>query len=148
MRMVEGAVTQPGSLRSLRLLVLIFAVGCLLFSGVYSYLAPYGWWSNYIFGRPAWGEHDPACFYVEAAHQLAWGEAPLFLGHPGSTLVLLLLGVQRTYYALGPSDGLSFTQFTARNLPTVFLLSKLLMTRLHLVSFVALFAYAKKLMRD
>jgi len=127
---------------------LLLAVGYLTFSGVYSYLAPCGAWFNEIFGQPAWAENDPGGYYVASAHELAWGEAPLFVGHPGATLVPLLLGVQSMLYAIEAPAGTSFTRFTAQNLPQVFLLSKLLMTILHLVSFAALYALSKELLRD
>lgn len=137
--------TSQASRSKARWVWLIPAAGLLLFSGIYSYLAPFGGWENRIFEVPVWKETDPSGPYIAAAHEFAWGETPSFLGHPGSTLLLLLEGVQYAYYALGDSAGFSFTQFTARNLPTVVLLSKLLMTVLHLVSFFAVFVFAKQL---
>ena len=126
----------------------LLAAGYLLFSGIYSDRAPCGLWMNQIFGEPVWAEDDPGGFYVGAAHQLAWGETPLFVGHPGSTLLPLLLGVQSGLYAVAGAEGTSFTRFTAQHLPSVFLLSKLLMTALHLVSFVAVYKLARKMLDD
>jgi hypothetical protein len=127
---------------------LLLAVGYLVFSGVYSQRAPCGDWLNKIFGQTAWTENDPGTYYVASAHQLRLGEAPLFIGHPGATLTPLLLGVQSLLYLLEAPEGTSFTSFTAQNLPQVFLVSKLLMTVLHLVSFAALYALSKELLRD
>lgn len=56
--------------------------------------------------------------------------------------------MQSLLYALEAPEGTSFTRFTAQNLPQVFLISKLLMTVLHLVSFAALYALSKELLRD
>ena len=123
----------------------LFALALLVFSGVYSYLAPFGIWVNQIFGQPAWYELDPGSFYVTTAHQLRWGEAPLWVGHPGAPLMLLLLGIQKAYYAVASPEGLSFGGFTARHLPTVYWLSKLAITMAHLASFRALFCFARQL---
>jgi hypothetical protein len=124
----------------------LLAVACLAFSAHYSRLAPCGAWANAIFGEQAWGEADPGGFYFASAHELAWGEAPLFVGHPGATLTPLLHAVQRGLH-LG-AGGASFTRFTAQHLPEAFLLSKLLMTLLHLLSFAALHALAREVLRD
>jgi hypothetical protein len=51
----------------------MLAAAFLLFSGINSYLAPFGIWRNRIFGLPAWAEQDPGAAYVDAAHQLTWG---------------------------------------------------------------------------
>ena len=126
----------------------VLALALLLFAGSYSYLAPVGTWKNRIFDQGTWFEHDPAGAYVDAAHQLSWGESPLFAGHPGTTLLVLLKLVQYAYYTAAAEPGYSFTQFTARNLPTVFLLSKLMMTVLHLLSFFLVFAVARALLRS
>ncbi len=126
----------------------LLAVAFLLFSGVYSQRAPCGYWMNTIFGHDAWLENDPGAYYLASAHELEWRQTPLYVGHPGATLTPLLLGVQSMLYALEAPAGTSFTRFTAQNLPQVFLLSKLLMTILHLVSFAALYALSKELLRD
>ncbi|MFQ5418342.1 MAG: hypothetical protein ACE5FL_15055, partial [Myxococcota bacterium] len=65
-----------------------------------------------------------------------------------TVLVLLLAGLQHGYYALAGSHGYTFTEFTARHLPMVFLLSKLLMTILHLISFYVLYEFSKRLLRS
>ncbi|TFG98239.1 MAG: hypothetical protein E4H11_00730, partial [Myxococcales bacterium] len=124
------------------------ALGCMLFSWHYSRLAPCGAWANQISGEQVWGEDDPGSFYLASAHELAWREPPLFVGHPGATLVPLLRLVQSALYQLGADGDLSFTRFTAQQLPRVFLASKLLMTGLHLLSFVALYHVARRLLGD
>lgn len=124
------------------------SLAMLVVAGIYSYLAPFGVWPNRIFGMISWYEYDPGSAYVDAAHELNWGEAPLFVGHPGTTLLVLLSAMQHGYYALASEGGYSFTEFIARNLQTVFLLSKLLMTVLHFVSFWMVFAAARTLLRN
>src|SRR5262245_45980855 len=127
---------------------LALAAALFAFSALMSAGAPLGSWPNRIFGEPAWYELDPGSFYVTAAHELTFGTPALFLGHPGTPLLLLLEGVQQGLYALAAEPGLSYTAFTARNLPGVIVASKLLVTVLHLVSFAFLFAFARKLLRD
>ena len=146
--MESSEPADPVFRRAVRILWPVLALIVLVFSGIYSHLAPVGDWNNQIFGLPAWGEADPGGPYVDAAHQLKWGEFPLFLGHPGSTLILVLNGVQGAYYTVSADAGLSFTEFTARNIATVFFLSKLAMTFLHLVSFQLLFLFARELLRS
>ncbi len=138
---------------SFRRVIVIFAVamamGYLIFSGVFSRAAPLGGWQNQIFGQTAWSEWDPGGSYVDAAHQLTWGERPLFVGHPGTVLVLLLSSLQHVYFTVvGLDTGFSFTEFTARNLPTVFLLSKLMMTVLHLVACFVVYRLARRVLQD
>lgn len=127
---------------------LALAVAYLLFSGFYSLRAPCGHWVNAILGHDAWLENDPGAYYVASAHELTPGRAPLYDGHPGAALTPLLRGVQSLLYALAAPEDTSFTRFTAQHLPLVFLVSKLLMTVLHLVSFVAVYALSKALLRD
>lgn len=126
----------------------LLAIACLLFSAHYSRLAPCGAWTNSIFGEAAWSETDPGGFYFATAHELAWGEAPLFVGHPGATLLPLLRGVQSALYHTTSEGEVSFTRFTVQHLPEAFLASKLMMTALHLLSFAALYAVSKQLLRD
>ena len=139
----------PSFRRTIGIAAILIAATYLTFSGVYSQSAPLGDWKNQIFGQSAWSEWDPGGPYVDAAHQLTWGQGQLFEGHPGTVLILLLSGLQHVYYAVaGSGTGFDFTEFTARNLPTVFVLSKLMMTLLHLVACFVTFLLAKRLLRD
>ncbi len=139
----------PSFRRTIAIAAILIAVTYLTFSGVYSQSAPMGDWKNQIFGQSAWSEWDPGGPYVDAAHQLAWGQGQLFEGHPGTVLILLLSGLQHMYYTVaGSGTGFDFTEFTARNLPTVFVLSKLMMTLLHLVACFVTFLLAKRVLRD
>lgn len=126
----------------------LLAIAALAFSAHFSQRAPCGSWANAIFAEQAWGEADPGSFYFAAAHELAWGESPLFVGHPGAPLLPLLYGVQSALYLVLGDDDSSFTRFIAQHLPTAFLASKLLMTVLHLLSFVAVHGLARQLLRD
>lgn len=139
----------PSFGRAIGFVAILLATTYLIFSGIYSQSAPMGNWKNQIFGQPTWSEWDPGGAYVDAAHQLAWGEGQLFEGHPGTVLILLLSGLQRGYYTIaGSGTGFSFTEFTARNLPMVFVLSKLMMTILHLVACFVTFLLAKRVLLD
>jgi hypothetical protein len=139
----------PSFRRTIAIAAILIAVTYLTFSGVYSQSAPMGDWKNQIFGQSAWSEWDPGGPYVDAAHQLAWGQGQLFEGHPGTVLILLLSGLQHVYYTVaGFGTGFGFTEFTARNLPTVFVLSKLMLTLLHLVACFVTFLLAKRVLRD
>ena len=133
---------------AVRLSWTLLVVGFLFLSGLYSARGPLGVWKNTIFGSPAWNEADPGSWYVMAAHELTPNEQPLFVGHPGSTLLIILAGIQHGVYAISSPDGLSYTQFTARSLPKVFLASKLTMTLLHLASFWAMFHFSRRILRD
>jgi hypothetical protein len=142
-------VAAPSFFRAIRLIAVLLAAGCIAFSLVFSQLAPLGVWPNLIFGTPKALEFDPGGFYLDAAHQLVWGGTPLFEGHPGTPLLLLLSGVQHVYYFLaGGSSGLSFTEFIARNLPTVFVLSKGMMTLLHLAAAFVTYHLARRILWD
>jgi hypothetical protein len=126
----------------------LLCVALLGFSAVYSHLAPFGMWVNRIFGEPAWYEFDPASFYMSAAHEFHFGESARFVGHPGTPLFVLLAAVQHLLYAMHGGAQLSFTEYALRHLPSVYLASKLLVTLLQLLSFWALFAFARQLLRD
>jgi len=139
----------PSFRRTIGIVAILIAVTYLTFSSVYSQSAPMGNWENQIFGQSAWSEWDPGGPYVDAAHQLAWGQGQLFEGHPGTVLIILLSGLQHAYYtAAGSGTGFAFTEFTARNLPTVFVLSKLMLTLLHLIACFVTFLLAKRVLLD
>jgi hypothetical protein len=139
----------PSFRRAIGIVATLLGVTYLIFSGVYGQSAPLGDWKKQIFGQSAWSEWDPGGPYVDAAHQVAWGEGQLFEGHPGTVLILLLSGLQHVYYAVaGSGTGFSFTEFTARNLPMVFVLSKLMLTILHLAACFVTFLLAKRVLRD
>ena len=118
----------------------------------YSFLAtlyaPAGGWTNEVFGAPMWLEHDPGGPYITSANGLFQGEnGPHYPGHPGLPLQLLLRGIQQAQYAVGAGDsGLTFTEFVARTLPSTYLYSKLLITVLHLLSFVAVYRFSLQLL--
>ncbi len=147
--MARTEEADPSFRRAVGVAAVLLVTTYLIFSGVFSHLAPMGDWKNEIFGHPVWSEWDPGGPYVDAAHQLTWGQGQLFEGHPGLGLMLPLSGLQHAYYALAGSDsGYTFTEYTARNLPAVFVLSKLLMTTLHLVACFVTFLLARRVLRD
>ncbi|MFQ5417329.1 MAG: hypothetical protein ACE5FL_09815 [Myxococcota bacterium] len=146
---MQGADDSQESFRRVaRLIGSLLALVVFAVAGLFSARSPVGPWPNRIFGQDAWFETDPSASYVDAAHQLAWGEVSTFVGHPGTPLLLLLSGLQHATYALVGPPEYSFTEFTARHLAAVFTLSKLMMTALHLVSFCAVFAFSRRLLRD
>jgi hypothetical protein len=138
----------PSFRKAVRILAPLLAAACLIFSLHFTLLAPFGFWKNEMFGQTLWRETDPSGVYIDAAHRLVWGEAPLWVLHPGTTMTLMLAGIQHAYYALASDPGFTFTEFIARNLPTVFVLSKLMMTLVHLASFFLIFVFANRLLRD
>jgi len=116
--------------------------------GWLSHLAPCGFWVNQAFGHPMWLENDPGGFYVVNAHELFRARTPFYWpGHPGLPLDLLLWTVQAALYGLsgGAGTGLTFTQFTARQISVVFTASKILITAVHLTSFLLLHRLARRL---
>src|SRR5262245_1634616 len=127
---------------------LVLAALLLAFSAVMTARAPFGAWWNRIFGDPVGYEFDPGGFYVAAAHDLALARPALYVGDPGTPLLVSLHGVQRGLHALIGGEGLGFTPFAVRNLPAVFVASKLLSTVLRLVRVALLFAFARRLLRD
>ena len=147
MQPIERA--EPSFRRTMLIAAFCLALLYLVFSAVFSQLAPLGGWNNEIFGQAAWSEWDPGGAYVDSAHQLVWGDGQLFEGHPGTLLVLLLSALQHAYYALvGSGSGFSYTEFIARNLPSVFVLSKLMMTVLHLISCLVVYLLARRVTRN
>ena len=121
----------------------IYVVG----SALTSYGAPCGRWVNRIFHFPMWLETDPGGWYMASAHELLTSPAPLYAGHPGIPLQLLLYGVQRIGFWAWGHDGMSFTEITARHIHHVFFASKVLVSLLHALSFYALFRFSRVLLR-
>lgn len=125
------------------------AATLLLFSGFYSHAAPNGHWRNIVFGSDMWFESDPGGDYVASAHELLGSNrGPLYPGHPGTPLQLLLAGVQHGYHLAAADGSETYTRFTARNLPRVFFFSKLLITLLHLLSFYLVYRLARLLLQS
>ena len=118
----------------------------LLYSAIFSTGAPGGRWENRTFGSPLWSEEDPGGFYLPSAHQIFdFENRPLFPGHPGASLHLVLHGVQKLHFALASPEGLTFTEFTARFLRDAWIAAKLAMTLLHLLSFFLIYRLARRL---
>lgn len=129
--------------------LLALCAAYLLFGAGMSALAPCGSWDNVVFGAKLWNEGDPGGYYVPSAHELYSSRGVLlYPGHPGLTLQILLHAIQAVYFALLAPSGAGFTAFIAANLATVFLLSKIAMTIVHLASFWLLLAFARRLLRD
>ena len=143
---MDASEEQSGERAGLRFW-LVLALVLLAFSTFYSSAAPCGRWKNHVLGVPLWMENDPSGSYIASAHELYTSEGgPLFPGHPGTTLQLMLLGLQRTYDAVANHQALTFTEFTARNIAQVTVLSKLLATVLHLVSFYLVYHFARHIL--
>ncbi|MCP4200401.1 MAG: hypothetical protein GY769_00515 [bacterium] len=118
----------------------------LVTAGAFSALAPIGHWRNRMFGFFLWWDNDPGGSYLSSAHELFASEgSPLFPGHPGLTLQMLLYGVEQVFFLMKAGRGEELTAFVARNLHQFGLLARTLMTLLHLVSFYALFRFSRRL---
>ena len=127
---------------------LVLAGTYLAYSFLASLYAPAGGWTNEVFGAPMWYENDPGGAYITSAHSLYEDDTgPLYPGHPGLPLHLLLRGIQEAQYAVaGDNSGLTFTEFVARKLPSTYVASKLLATVLHLLSFVVVYRFSLRLL--
>ncbi len=118
-----------------------------IFSAVMSALAPCGSWDNVVFGAKLWNEGDPGGYYIPSAHELYSSHGRLlYPGHPGLPLQILLHAIQAGNFALFAPPGAGFSAFTAVHLARVFLLSKLAMTVVHLISFGLFLAFARRLL--
>lgn len=121
----------------------------LVWGGLSSGLAPYGWWTNRVFGSALWLEADPGYWYMTGSHEalLRPRDNAAFAGHPGVPLRVILHAVQRASYWVGSygSGVVDYSAFTARRLSSVFAVAKVTMTLLQLVSFYLLFRFCKRL---
>jgi 4-amino-4-deoxy-L-arabinose transferase-like glycosyltransferase len=72
----------------------------------------------------------------------------VFPGHPGLPMQIGLSLVQYALYVVGggAESGLSFTEFVARRIESVWVASKILSTLLHLLSFVLLYRFARAIL--
>ncbi len=128
--------------------LIALAAAAFLFGGVFSFLAPCGNWNNLLFGARMWEEVDPGGYYLSSAHELYRSHGhPLYPGHPGLTLQILLNALQAAYYGFAAPSGFGFTTFIAKNIARAFFLSKMLITGLHVLSFVLLYLFALRLLR-
>ncbi|MEQ1919151.1 MAG: hypothetical protein ABL955_08135, partial [Elusimicrobiota bacterium] len=129
--------------------LLALSAAYLLFSAAMSALAPCGSWDNVVFGAKLWNEGDPGGYYMVSAHELYSSHGRLlYPGHPGLTLQILLHAIQAGYYALFAPPGAGFSAFIAAHLARLFLLSKIAMTAIHLLSFGLFLAFARRLLND
>jgi hypothetical protein len=125
---------------------LVLVLALLSFGAYFSHAAPTGLWKNQVFGTELWLENDPGGSYVASAHELFLSDqGPLFPGHPGTTLQLLLCALQHVYHWVAGDDGYSFTAFTARHIARVFFLSKMLVATLHALCVYFVYRLARAL---
>lgn len=119
----------------------------LVTSGVFSALAPIGSWQNSMLGFELWLDNDPGGCYLASAHELlsSLGD-PLFPGHPGLTLQILLYATERAFFLMAAGRGEEVTSFVARNLHQFGFLARMLVTGLHLASFYLLFRFSRRLL--
>jgi hypothetical protein len=113
----------------------------------FAVLAPCGDWANEAFGVTFWRNADPGGPYVISAVHFFDQRYPPFMGHPGTTLQLLLHLAARATHALLGLGGTTapFVAFWARHIAWLFALCCLVVAALHIVSFHALHAYARRL---
>lgn len=124
----------------------------LLFSTIFSCLAPIGSWVNVALGTYFWGEYDPTAHYVGSALHLVSAKPFIYYysGHPGLTLQLLIFFTSKLYYAcyllIGGDE--EFFAFAARNIKNIFIISKIAVTFTHILSFYILYEFTLKLLKD
>lgn len=129
--------------------MLVLSGAALLVGWGWSSAAPCGGWENSVFGVRLWNESDPGGYYVPSAHELGrWRGRLLYPGHPGLTLQVLLRALQEACFRLRPpaDASLGLTSFTAKNIASVFLLSKMMIASLHVLSFWLLWPFARRLL--
>jgi len=137
-------------LRRKTLLLAALAVAYLALGGYWTWRAPAGRWTNRIFDFAMWGESDPGEWYIPAAHQFVSQRGrSCFPGHPGLPLVTVLYVEQVVLFSLGRLSGTSadFTPFIAQHTLAVWVVAKLGVVCLHLLSFAALYQFALALSR-
>lgn len=122
----------------------------LLGGALSSVLAPFGWYTNYVYNSPIWADLDPGYWYMAGSHNTLHGSL-IFAGHPGLPLRFLLYGLQEINVAIsspGPLTDSEFSAFTARSLGRVFTIARMLMVFLNLGSFYLLFHFSRCLTRS
>jgi hypothetical protein len=137
----DGRVAQ----RALLILDVVF----FLTMAVFAVLAPCGDWENRIFSLTIWHNGDPGGPYViSAVHFFDHGYPPFAVGHPGTTLQFLLYVAARTVHGvilLAGGATTPFIAFWARHVAWLFALSSIVVAALHIASFHALHAYARRI---
>lgn len=143
--LAEGASDHEGRLS--RLALLTTDVAFFVAMAAFVVFAPCGDWENEAFGVKLWHNADPAGPYVISAVHFHDQRYPPFLGHPGTTLQLLIHLAARTAHGLLALGGTTapFVAFWARHIAWLFALSSFVVAALHVVSFHALHAYARRL---
>jgi hypothetical protein len=123
---------------------LLLAGGLLVASAVTSFLSPCGFWTNSVRGVPFWHHQDPGGpYFASSVHFFGPERYPLFVGHPGLTLQLLIHGFLRGCHAVS-GQPVAFERFVAKNIARLFSGVEIGMTALHLLSFVVLYRFAGK----
>ncbi len=116
---------------------------------VFAILAPCGDWENSVLGVTLWHNGDPGGPYViSAVHFLDPGYPPFVVGHPGTTLQLVLHLSARLAHvtAMGFWGATApFVAFWAQHARWLFALCSIVVATLHVASFHALRAYARRL---
>jgi hypothetical protein len=127
----------------------VLSAALLILSAVTSYLAPCGFWTNYVFDVPFWHHGDPAGFYFGAAVHFFGPDRSSF-GHPGLTLQLFVHLILRGFH-VGHSffgESVAFEPFIAKNIHWLFFICEVAVTALHVLSFYVLYRFARRLLPD
>lgn len=138
---------EKGARRGLWVVDIIFLTICVMFT----VLAPGGQWKNQVMGvqLTAWNG-DPGGAYVVGALYTLRGGRHEFVGHPGMPMELAIGAVAQVIYwiyRIG-GGGENFFPFWARHFRELFIVGSLVISLFHVISFHALFAFAKRLMGD
>jgi hypothetical protein len=145
--LAPGAVAPDGDRPFPARAFLALDVAFFVVMAAFAVLAPCGDWANEVFGVVLWRNADPGGPYVISAVHFFDQRYPPFMGHPGTTLQLLLHLAARTTHGILVLGGVTtpFVAFWARHIAWLFALCGLVVTALHVVSFHALQAYARRL---
>ena len=120
-------------------------------AAIFVFLAPCGPWKNHVAGVTMWQNEDPGGFYVVSSlFYVGIDRYPAFVGHPGLPLQLMIGLLARAMYFVHCLTGkhVPFLTYCAHHLRALFIMAGLLIAALHVVSFHALYAAAKRILND
>jgi len=118
------------------------------YSLIMSWLAPVGYWESYVLGARYGYETDPGGTYFASAYSLFDEKLPYFVGHPGLTMQFLIFIVLKAVCGIFSFNAPDQTAFAVRHITLLFVITKLLITICHLVSFYVVYRFALRIVRS
>lgn len=117
---------------------------------VCSYLGLFGHWRINILGIEHQAIWDPGGAYIASGVTLFDQRYPSFIGHPGTTLMLLIYILAKIFHGLYIVFGSSvpYEAFLVKNIFYFILWLKVFITILHLISFYVIYLLSLKITRN